>query len=237
MGQSSWKPPANFPCVKSFLCLGNGVAYRVDNIPLWLKPFYLAYSYTMGWLLYAFSRCLHATCRVRFVGLEHLESSPNHILAAWHTHLGPYFAVFVRHDRPHAWINHPLWFMKSIHVLLRSLGIRKVILGSAGHGGKEAAAQLVDYLKAGYSTFINPDGPAGPPRVLKKGVLHLALASGVPVVPMRIETGACLTLNTWDRKRIPLPFTTLTVVYGEPICVTQENFEQAEQRVSQAMTL
>ncbi|QQR79332.1 MAG: DUF374 domain-containing protein [Deltaproteobacteria bacterium] len=211
------------------------MSYRVDNIPFWLKPFYLIYSYVMGWFLYALAWSVQQTCRIEFVGLENLESSPNHIFSAWHTYLGPYFSVFVKHEKPHAWINHPLWFMKPIHILLDKIGIQEIILGSAGRGGKDAADQLVTYLQKGYSTLINPDGPAGPPRVLKKGVLHLALASGVTVIPMKIGVSHYLTLKTWDTKRITLPFSKITVVYEKPVRVTQENFENAGKVIAQAM--
>jgi lysophospholipid acyltransferase (LPLAT)-like uncharacterized protein len=132
-------------------------------------------------------------------------------------------------------MNHPAWFMKPIHVLIKLVGVKGLVLGSTGHGGQEAADQLAAYLKQGYSTLITPDGPHGPPRVLKKGVLHLALQSEVPIVPLRIKTPYCLTLPTWDRKRFPLPSSRIQVIYGEPISVTEQNFEEAGRKLDTAL--
>ena len=126
--------------------------------------------------------------------------------------------------------------MKPIHVLLSCIAIQKIIFGSSGHGGKDAADKLVSYLKEGYSTVINPDGPAGPEKVLKKGVLYVAQASGVPVVPLKINVGWALNLPTWDHKKIPLPFTTIEVIYEKPILVTEENLESAEKYITQHMS-
>jgi lysophospholipid acyltransferase (LPLAT)-like uncharacterized protein len=57
-------------------------------------------------------------------------------------------------------MQHPTWYMKPSHVMLRFIGVKKITLGSSGYSGKEAADQLVEYLKKGYSTVILPDGPS-----------------------------------------------------------------------------
>ena len=118
----------------------------------------------------------------------------------------------------------PAWFMKTLHVLIKCIGVKHIELGSTGHGGRDAADKVVEYLKAGYSTHINPDGPRGPVHKVKKGVLHMAQKSGKPIIPLRIETPTCWTIkNTWDQKRIPLPFSKIRVIYGKPIFVQEVN--------------
>ncbi len=47
----------------------------------------------------------------------------------------------------HAWMQHPSWYMKPVHVLLRLLGVERIILGSTGHSGREAAEHVVEYLR------------------------------------------------------------------------------------------
>ena len=200
---------------------------RVDNVPLWLKPFFLFYSYAVTFLIYSLVLFIHLSCRIRFEGIENLLSSPNSIVCNWHQYNIPYFVTFIRHRRPHVWMNHPAWFMKTIHLLACWTSVKEIILGSTGNDGKEAARLLVEKLKQGFSTAISPDGPQGPARVLKKGVLHIALQSGVSILPLRIETPHCLKIPSWDGKRIPLPFSKMTVVYGKPITVTTENFEES----------
>ena len=107
------------------------------------------------------------------------------------------------------------------------LGGIDTILGSTGHGGRKAAEQLVRELRAGRSTGIAPDGPGGPARVLKRGVFHIAAQTGVPIVPLRFTLSRAWQLPTWDRKRLPQPFSTITVRFGKPISVPEDSFDEA----------
>jgi lysophospholipid acyltransferase (LPLAT)-like uncharacterized protein len=107
------------------------------------------------------------------------------------------------------------------------MGVKKIVLGSSGYSGKEAADQLVEYLKKGYSTVLLPDGPSGPPFQMKKGTLHISLQSHVPIIPMRFQTTNSFEIPYWDRRKWPLPFSTIMVEYGEPIQITKDNFEMA----------
>ena len=73
-----------------------------------------------------------------------------------------------------------------------------------------------------------PDGPAGPARVLKKGVLHVSAQAGVPIVPVRIRCSRSVTLRSWDRKIIPLPFATISVHFSAPIRVDPADLATAQ---------
>ena len=117
--------------------------------------------------------------------------------------------------------------MKPIHVLLRWMGVERVILGSTGHSGREAAEQVVKYLRKGYSTVLTPDGPHGPPFLLKKGILHMSLQSGVPIVAIQLSVSKFFELKTWDRKRLPYPFAKIRMEIGDPIHITKNTFDEA----------
>lgn len=209
--------------------------YRVDNIPWFYKPLFWIFGYGFGFLCYILLFVFHYTCRIEFRGTEHLENLPNYIMTLWHHHNTPYFCVFIRHKN-HVWMNHPAWFMKPMHVLIRLVGVKKLILGSTENNGKEASDAVVEYLKKGYTTFINPDGPKGPSGQLKKGVLHMSMQSGTPVLPVTFETPVCITLKkTWDSKHLPLPFSRIIVTYKKPVLVTSENFEQSYKLLQEAL--
>lgn len=138
-------------------------------------------------------------------------------------------------QRPHVWMQHPLWYMKPIHVFLRLIGVTKLVLGSTGHGGRQAADELAEHLRAGYSTVLLPDGPAGPARVLKRGILHMALGSNVSIVPLQVTASRAFSAGTWDHKQYPLPFSRLRIQVGRPIPVTGDGFAQAEQELCEAL--
>jgi lysophospholipid acyltransferase (LPLAT)-like uncharacterized protein len=125
--------------------------------------------------------------------------------------------------------------MKPSHVMLRFIGVKNIVFGSSGYSGKEAADQLVEYLKNGYSTVLLPDGPSGPPFQMKKGAFHISLQSNVPIVPMRFQTTNSIEIPYWDRRKWPLPFSRITVEYGEPTQVTKDNFDMTYDLISKSM--
>ncbi|HXH18790.1 MAG TPA: DUF374 domain-containing protein [Chitinophagales bacterium] len=209
--------------------------YRVDNIPFRLKPFFLLYAFAGAAFLFSVQLLLFLTCKIVKEGEEHSPPHRNHIYAAWHENLLPYFVVYIRYREPYAWINHPLWFMKPVHIVLRWMGMKKLFLGSSGHGGREAMAKVVEHLKLGYSTFLNPDGPAGPYKVLKPGVLEMSRQSGIPVVPIRFELSNYFRLKGWDKKKVPLPFSKIKVIYEKAVLVSDLNFEDARKEIEKAL--
>jgi lysophospholipid acyltransferase (LPLAT)-like uncharacterized protein len=99
------------------------------------------------------------------------------------------------------------------------------VRGSSSKGGKEAATEMVENLKEGKRSAITPDGPRGPRRQLKLGVVTIARLSGRPVVPFAFEAEKSWRLKSWDRFMIPKPFSRAVFVYGEPILVPAEGGE------------
>ena len=203
---------------------------RIDRVPWYLKPIVSVYGYVFGALLFLHYWINHHSVRIRYEGSEHLEPGRNYIFVLWHRDFPSYFTAFLHHEN-HAWIGHPLVYMKPVWVFLRFAGVKTALLGSSGHEGKDAAEQLVIALRAGASTTIAPDGPAGPAQVLKKGVLHIAAKSGIAVVPLRFSARPSFSMSGWDRKRYPIPFGRLDVVIGAPIVVSPTDFEGATEGI------
>jgi len=208
--------------------------YHVNEVPLILKPIFYLYGYGIPLLGFIYLFIVHVTSKIVFIGREQLKERSNHILCFWHTFIFLYFTAFLR-TRLHVWMQHPTWYMKPSHVMLRFIGVRKIIMGSSGYSGKEAAGQLVEYLKKGYSTVLLPDGPSGPAFKMKKGVLHISLQSNVPIVPLRFQTSLSFEIPYWDRRKWPLPFSRITVEFGEPIQITEDNFEMAYDLISKSL--
>jgi len=210
------------------------MAYRVDNVPALWRPFWLAYSWIVGVGFWCVWNLLIRTCRIRFEGEQHRIGRENYIYSLWHESWFLYFAAFARSHRRHVWLQHPDAYMKPVHVALRLSGIR-LLLGSGGEEGREAARELVVCLRRGSSTTISPDGPRGPRRVLKKGVLHLSCDSGVSILPLCLSASRVIRAG-WDRKAIPLPWSRITVAYGPPITVAGDDFERAGRLLADSMS-
>lgn len=214
---------------------------RVDAVPLLLRPLIGLYGYAGAAALALYFLAQRPMLRLVVDGGTRLSADANYIFCLWHDSVSLGFQVSVPRlprslrGAPHAWMQHPLWYMKPIHLLLRIIGVRKIVLGSSGHGGRSAADALVELLRAGYSTIILPDGPAGPRRELKKGVLHIACQSGVPIVPLRLSASRCYHAPTWDRKVQALPFSVVRLSIGRPMTVSDMTLAEAARTLAAAL--
>jgi hypothetical protein len=100
-----------------------------------------------------------------------------------------------------------------------SLGYRAV-RGSSTRGGARALLGAVRELREGRSVAFTPDGPRGPRRELKTGVVAAAQRGAGVIVPIHAETDRAWRLHSWDRFVIPKPAATVTVRYGRPFEVS-----------------
>jgi lysophospholipid acyltransferase (LPLAT)-like uncharacterized protein len=58
------------------------------------------------------------------------------------------------------------------------------VRGSSTRGGVEALRELIRLGRSGADLVVTPDGPNGPAQVVKMGVIQLARASKLPIVPL-----------------------------------------------------
>jgi lysophospholipid acyltransferase (LPLAT)-like uncharacterized protein len=98
------------------------------------------------------------------------------------------------------------------------LGFR-VVRGSATQNGASAFRQLLESLQTGDHVVVTPDGPKGPARRVKSGVIELSRLSGMPILPVGFGAWPRRFLKSWDRFLIPYPFAHGVYVWGEPMHV------------------
>ena len=60
----------------------------------------------------------------------------------------------------------------------------QAVRGSSTRGGAEALRALIRLGRSGRDVVVTPDGPKGPRHVAKLGVIQLAKATGLPIVPL-----------------------------------------------------
>jgi hypothetical protein len=94
------------------------------------------------------------------------------------------------------------------------------VFGSSRQGGLSAFLALARTLRDGGSVVIAPDGPVGPRCRARAGAVKLSENCGVPLLPCSVSARRVIELQSWDRLLIPLPFTTIYVVVGEPLAAT-----------------
>lgn len=103
-----------------------------------------------------------------------------------------------------------------------ALGYGELPRGSSSRGGGAALRGLVRSLEAGASAGILIDGPHGPARQSKLGIVSLARLTGTPITPIAFGASRALRFNSWDGTILPLPFARVVARFGEPICVPRE---------------
>ena len=67
--------------------------------------------------------------------------------------------------------------------IVERVGFRAV-RGSSTRGGVEALRELIRLGRSGVDLVVTPDGPNGPRQVAKMGVIQLARASRLPIIPL-----------------------------------------------------
>ncbi len=207
---------------------------RVDNLPFYWKSFFWLYGYVFGICFYLYCKFIYYTRPVKFAGAA-LPKQPA-VYCIWHEDLVLYFSVFHQVEKQ-VWMNHPAWYMKPVHVLLHLTGVQHICLGSSGNSGKQALENVIGFLKQGYSTTVACDGPAGPPLVMKPGVLLMSCDAQIPVVPLRLASAKSYRLGGWDKKVMPFLFSPIIVHVGQPVQVTEQNFIEAQKQVEEFLAV
>jgi lysophospholipid acyltransferase (LPLAT)-like uncharacterized protein len=192
---------------------------------------HIAWGWLVALLWFALALPFRLTLRVRREGLEHLEAHPAHILAFWHCNLGIWFCTELRARRRQVWMQHPALFMTPVHAMLRLMGVAALAFGSSGSGGRQALREVIDFLRRGYATVITPDGPAGPEKELKPGVLIMSADSDAPVIPVSFQVSRAWRLPTWDRKILPKPFSTVHIRFHPPVHVADSGNQDVQARI------
>lgn len=99
------------------------------------------------------------------------------------------------------------------------------VRGSTTRKGSEALREMLRLSKE-MQLGITPDGPKGPSKSIQPGVLYIALLAGIPIIPMQAEIEREWIFNSWDRFRVPKPFSRIRIKYGSPHWVrSKEDFE------------
>ncbi|MBS0183265.1 MAG: lysophospholipid acyltransferase family protein [Nitrospira sp.] len=119
---------------------------------------------------------------------------------------------------------------KGSHVLISQHGDGEIIAriiarfgheavrGSSTRGGTGALRALIKLGRSGRDVVVTPDGPKGPRHVAKLGVIHLAKATGLPIVPLAFACSKKNSLRagtvTWSHIRFPEGYFSTGIRFG-----------------------
>ncbi len=99
----------------------------------------------------------------------------------------------------------------------------RAVRGSSTRGGARALLEFVREAKRSDGDMaITVDGPRGPARVVKPGIVLAASRSGLPIVPLTASALSAWHAKSWDRLTIGKPFSRVAFGIGDPIEVPAE---------------
>ncbi len=98
----------------------------------------------------------------------------------------------------------------------------RTVRGSSTHGGAKGAKRMLKIARSGNIIVVTPDGPRGPKRRLKEGVVFLARMTGAPLFPMGIGYSKYWQMRDWSGMQVPRPFARGVTVFGKGIRVPRK---------------
>lgn len=194
----------------------------------------------LGWFGAVCLRVLHATWRVEDEGLARLDQMATEgervLVTFWHGEYLPLFTM-LRGRRGCVFTSHS-FRGAVIRDICQRFGYECVQLPD--DGGVKSLALMRRTLAAYVLGGVAVDGPLGPHHVVKPGVVVLASRADLVLMPMSTAGRHSWVLNRrWDRMALPILFTRVALVVGEPIRVPPKLDRQAisdwEDRVHQAL--
>lgn len=179
---------------------------------------------TLGWMIYATLRLIFGTVRKRFYvadpdSLAYLpEPKGRYLFCTWHDSI--LLPLFM--GRPHH-----MSAIVSRHRdggyltdLMKKLSIH-CVRGSSTAGGVEALREAMTVARKRHIT-VTPDGPRGPRRQMKDGIVFLASKARRPIVPMAFHCERCWRIQgRWTDLVVPKPFSRVHMVLDDPVSVPE----------------
>ena len=174
----------------------------------------------ISWTAAALLRLWFSTCRVEYLKPEIMrhyhDGRMPAVLVGWHR--GSIFSICITASL----VDAAVMISKSkdgeyLARAARFLGLTP-IRGSSSRGGQRALDRMVEYLKTRQGLYAGTvaDGPRGPRRVAKKGMVVLAQRTGIPLIPCVWSCKRAWTIKSaWDKTMLPKPFSRIKVDFGQ----------------------
>jgi len=194
-------------------------------------------------VLTGYIRWLHKTCKVNIIGAENLEVfiAEQHPMLPCYWHQQMTFSIDFLLGLRDQGVKTSVLVSPSKDgdigdAVLTNLGVG-VIRGSEHRTGALAMRDIYQAIskdKCSVGTAV--DGPLGPAREAKVGVVTLAQLSGAPLIPIANACSRKIHLKSWDNFFLPLPYSRVQIVVGEPIPVAKRTSVEQVAEFQQQLT-
>ena len=175
----------------------------------------------------------HVTGRKNYISL--IDKNRSIIFSVWHSHL-----LSIVHDLRNMEMN----ALAGTHTdadLISHIATKwgwKMVRGSSKEKGSEAYKSMLRLIKNSNCSllFITPDGPSGPPKIPKKGIIKLAQNTNAGIIPIRVNYTRSWGFKNWDTFYLAKPFGTISIEYGQAIYLKKsQSYETCSQILIDSM--
>jgi len=169
-------------------------------------------------------RIISATYRVKMINPEIekkvLEKGQIPIYGSWHQRFFPGIILF-GHRKPISIMISQSKDGDIVSGIVQLLGWHPV-RGSSSKGGRHALRKIKRLVHEGYKVGHIVDGPRGPLGVVKPGLLLIAQATGMPIIPIITSAEKKWVFNSWDRFMVPKPFSRVLIRFSDEVSIPRK---------------
>ena len=186
------------------------------------------FNYVVPYLLYGVVYLWCATLRMKNLNNEAEDQIKSltgpYILTLWHGRI--FYLFYYLRNRPDYFLLISPSVDGDLLAKLAYLMGYSVIRGSTFKKAVPAARSLIRILRSGKRIIIIADGSRGPCCIAQSGSIQLAGITKLHLFPMTFSAKNKVTLNTWDKFILPLPFTRCSINFGTPINLASRASEE-----------
>ncbi len=189
------------------------------------------YKYILPYVLFVILYLIGKTLRVQIINRDVeslLEKQGRTIIYTfWHGRM-LFFPYLYRFSGKSTILTSPSEDGEIVARTARMFGFSS-IRGSSFKKGGSALLKMTRRIKDGTSITVVGDGSRGPRYKLQEGIINLAYLTGAPILPVAYGAKNKIQLNSWDQFIIPIPFSKIKVMYGNPVYVDKRTEEKKSQ--------
>lgn len=196
-------------------------------------------------IIYIIARIINSTYRYRFLGLENvteakkLSKHNNYVIGIWHQNL--LHGILCQRGNPHVVIVSRSKDADPVAHTCRKIGTI-VVRGSSRNksgvnkGGQKAKAEMIQKLSEGFHGAVTVDGPKGPAKEVKAGIVDMAIKTGTSIIPYLPIPENYWSFNSWDKFRLPKLFSRIIIYYGKPVAISEsKSFEDYQEELKNSL--
>lgn len=181
---------------------------------------------------------LYGTCQWDVQGREQVQglsgSGKTVIIAIWHGKVLPVFMDLASYNY------YALAGMHKDAELIAQIGAQvgwKLLRGSSSDRGREVFKEMISVLSTpGEVVAMTPDGPKGPAKIPKAGVIRAAQKTGAVVIPAIGQAKRHWGFTNWDTFYVAKPFSKIVLRYGNPLVFKEsDDFQSCLDKLKQGL--